>query len=183
MLFTPGVRRCAKDSWVWLARLQNRFHCAVWRQQINAAIALAFLCRHRTPWAFRRRPSVWPHLPRRRCRSSRRWRVGRGSPIGSGGLRNSSSSDQRLAASGPTTPTRATARARRNRQGAPQAGSCQTANDEGGKSGMGVPRSIETRNKTHACMAFRWNETKKNTVLRIRMGRDHGRGRCLVALA
>ena len=44
---------------------------------------------------------------------------------------------------------------------------------------MGVPRSIETRNKTHACMALRRNETKKNTVLRIRMGRDQGRGRCL----
>src|SRR5208337_4377023 len=71
----------------------------------------------------------------------------------------------------------------RNRQGASQAGSCQTANDGSDKSGMGVPRSIETRNKTHACMALRWNETKKNTVLRIRMGRDQGRGRCLVALA
>ena len=71
----------------------------------------------------------------------------------------------------------------RNRQGASQAGSCQTANDGSHKSGMGVPRSIETRNKTHACMALRWNETKKNTVLRIRMGRDQGRGRCLVALA
>ena len=84
---------------------------------------------------------------------------------------------------GPTTPTRATARAPRNRQGASQAGSCQTANDGSDKSGMGVPRSIETRNKTHACMALRRNETKKNTVLRIRMGRDQGRGRCLVALA
>ena len=71
----------------------------------------------------------------------------------------------------------------RNRQGASQAGSCQTANDGSDKSGMGVPRSIETRNKTHACMALRRNETKKNTVLRIRMGRDQGRGRCLVALA
>ena len=71
----------------------------------------------------------------------------------------------------------------RNRQGASQAGSCQTANDGSDKSGMGVPRSIETRNKTHACMALRWNETKKNTVLRIRMRRDQGRGRCLVALA
>ena len=81
------------------------------------------------------------------------------------------------------TPTRATARGARNRQGASQAGSCQTANDGSDKSGMGVPRSIETRNKTHACMALRWNETKKNTVLRIRMGRDQGRGRCLVALA
>ena len=49
----------------------------------------------------------------------------------------------------------------RNRQGASQAGSCQTANDGSDKSGMGVPRSIETRNKTHACMALRWNETKK----------------------
>src|SRR5271165_3180928 len=71
----------------------------------------------------------------------------------------------------------------RNRQGASQAGSCQTANDGSDKSGMGVPRSIETRNKTHACMALRRNETKKNTVLRIRMGRDQGRGRCLVVLA
>ena len=73
--------------------------------------------------------------------------------------------------------------AARTRQGASQAGSCQTANDGSDKSGMGVPRSIETRNKTHACMALRRNETKKNTVLRIRMGRDQGRGRCLVALA
>jgi len=48
---------------------------------------------------------------------------------------------------------------------------------------MGVPRSIETRNKIHACMALRWNETKKDTVLRIRMGSDQGRGRCVVALA
>ena len=71
----------------------------------------------------------------------------------------------------------------RNRQGTSQAGSCQTANDGSDKSGMGVPRSIETRNKTHACMALRWNETKKNTVLRIRMGSDQGRGRYLVALA
>ena len=50
----------------------------------------------------------------------------------------------------------------------PQAGSCQTAKDESHKSGMGVPRSIETRNKIHACIALRWNETKKKTVLRIR---------------
>ncbi len=71
----------------------------------------------------------------------------------------------------------------RNRQRASQAGSCQTAIDGSHKSGMGVPRSIETRNKTHACMALRWNETKKNTVLRIRMGSDQGRGRYLVALA
>src|SRR5271165_6112735 len=49
----------------------------------------------------------------------------------------------------------------RNRQGASQAGSCQTANDGSDKSGMGVPRSIETRNKTHAGMGLRWNETKK----------------------
>jgi len=71
----------------------------------------------------------------------------------------------------------------RDRQGASQAGSCQTANDGSDKSGMGVPRSIETRNKTHACMALRWNETKKNTVFRIRMARDQERSRCLVALA
>src|SRR5208337_4380223 len=64
----------------------------------------------------------------------------------------------------------------RNRQGASQAGSCQTANDGSDKSGMGGPRSIETRNKTHACMALRWNETKKNTVLRIRYGKRPRKG-------
>jgi len=48
---------------------------------------------------------------------------------------------------------------------------------------MGVPLSIETRNKIHACMARRWNETKKKTVLRISLGRDRGRSRCLVALS
>src|SRR5262249_50420169 len=31
------------------------------------------------------------------------------------------------------------------------------------------------RNKIHACMAHRWNKTKKKTVLRIRLGRDPGR--------
>ena len=69
-----------------------------------------------------------------------------------------------------------------NRQGASQAGSCQTANAGSDKSGMGVPLSIETRNKIHACMAHRWNETKKKTVLGISLGRDRGRSRCLVAL-
>ncbi len=44
-------------------------------------------------------------------------------------------------------------------------------------------RSIETRNKVHACMAHRWNKTKKKTVLRIRLGRDQRRSRCLVALS
>src|SRR5436305_353243 len=32
-------------------------------------------------------------------------------------------------------------------------------------------------------MAYRWNKTKKKTVLRIRLGRDQGRSRCLVALS
>jgi hypothetical protein len=32
-------------------------------------------------------------------------------------------------------------------------------------------------------MAHRWNKTKKKTVLRIRLGRDQGRSRCLVALS
>jgi len=36
---------------------------------------------------------------------------------------------------------------------------------------MGVPRSIETRNKIHACMALRRNETKKKTVVRISFGK------------
>ena len=49
--------------------------------------------------------------------------------------------------------------------------------------GVKVPRPIETRNKVHACMAHRWNKTKKKTVLRIRLGRDQGRSRCLVALS
>ena len=57
-----------------------------------------------------------------------------------------------------------------------QAGSCQTANDGSDKSGMGVPRSIETRNKTHACMALRWNETKKNTVLSHQDGKRPRKG-------
>ena len=48
---------------------------------------------------------------------------------------------------------------------------------------MGGTRSIETRNKVHACMAHRWNKTKKQTVLRIRLGRDQGMSRCLVALS
>jgi hypothetical protein len=47
----------------------------------------------------------------------------------------------------------------------------------------GVPRSIETRNKIHTCMGFRWNKTQKKTVLRLRMGGDQERGRCLVALS
>ena len=32
-------------------------------------------------------------------------------------------------------------------------------------------------------MAHRWNKTKKKTVLRIRLGSDQGRSRCLVALS
>ena len=62
-----------------------------------------------------------------------------------------------------------------------QAGSSQPAKDGSDTRGMGGPRSIETRNKIHACMAHRWNKTKKKTVLRIRLGRDQGRSRCLVA--
>jgi hypothetical protein len=46
-----------------------------------------------------------------------------------------------------------------------------------------IPRSIETRNKVHACMVRRWNKTKKKTVLRIRLGRDQGTRCCLVALS
>ncbi len=86
--------------------------------------------------------------------------------------------EQDLARFGPTHRSVPQPGRARNRQGAPQAGSCQTAEDGSDKSGMGVPRSIETRNKIHARMALRWNETKKNTVLRIRMGRAQGRGRC-----
>ena len=43
---------------VQAARPQNRSHWSVWRQQIRAAIARAFLCRQRAPRAFSRRPSV-----------------------------------------------------------------------------------------------------------------------------
>ena len=32
-------------------------------------------------------------------------------------------------------------------------------------------------------MAHWWNKTKKKTVLRIRLGRDQGKSRCLVALS
>jgi hypothetical protein len=32
-------------------------------------------------------------------------------------------------------------------------------------------------------MAHKWNKTKKKTVLRIRLGSDQGRSRCLVALS
>ena len=54
----------------------------------------------------------------------------------------------------------------RNRQGAPRAGSCQTAKDGSDKSGMGAPRSIETTNKIQDRGAPPSNETKKETVLR-----------------
>ena len=64
-----------------------------------------------------------------------------------------------------------------------QAGSSQPAKDGSDTPGMGGTRSIETRNKVHACMAHRWNKTKKQTVLRIRLGRDQGMSRCLVALS
>jgi hypothetical protein len=60
----------------------------------------------------------------------------------------------------PTTPKRA-----RIRHGTPQAGSCQTAKDGSDQSGRGVPRSSETRNRTHACMALRWDETRKKPRL------------------
>jgi hypothetical protein len=43
----------------------------------------------------------------------------------------------------------------------PEAGSCQTAKDDGGKPGVRFPRSIETRGKVHACMAHRWKQDKK----------------------
>ena len=50
-----------------------------------------------------------------------------------------------------------------------QAGSSQLAKDDGGKLGIGVPRSIETRNRLHACIALRWNETKiEDGLARIR---------------
>ena len=44
---------------VHAARFQNRSHWSVWRQQISAAIARAFLCRQRAPRAFSRSPSVF----------------------------------------------------------------------------------------------------------------------------
>jgi hypothetical protein len=62
-------------------------------------------------------------------------------------------------------------------------GSSQLAKDGSETPGMGGPRSIETRNKIDAGMAHRWNKTKKKTVLRIRLGRDQRRIRCLVALS
>ncbi len=46
-----------------------------------------------------------------------------------------------------------------------------------------LARSIESRTKVHACMAYWWNKTKKETVLRIRLGSDQARSRCLVALS
>ena len=50
-----------------------------------------------------------------------------------------------------------------------QAGSSQLAKDDGGKLGIGVPRSIETRNRLHACIALRWNKTKiEDGLARIR---------------
>jgi hypothetical protein len=64
-----------------------------------------------------------------------------------------------------------------------QAGSSQPAKDGSDPPGMGAPRSIGTRNKNHACMAQKWNKTKKKTVLCIRLGSHQGRSRCLVALS
>jgi hypothetical protein len=64
-----------------------------------------------------------------------------------------------------------------------QAGSSQPVKDGSDKPGMGQPRSIATRNKIHACTAHKRNKTKKKTVSRIRLGRDQGRSRCLVALS
>jgi hypothetical protein len=50
-----------------------------------------------------------------------------------------------------------------------QAGSSQLAKDDGGKLGIGVPRSIEMRDRLHACIALRWNETKiEDGLARIR---------------
>jgi hypothetical protein len=42
---------------------------------------------------------------------------------------------------------------------------------------------METRNQVHNGVTFQGNEIKKKTVLRIRMGRDEGKSRWLVALA
>jgi hypothetical protein len=53
----------------------------------------------------------------------------------------------------------------------------QPGND-GSKPGMRVPRSIETRNKIHACIALGWNETKKKTVLRLRLEETRQRRHC-----
>jgi hypothetical protein len=55
----------------------------------------------------------------------------------------------------------------------PQTSSCQPAKDRGDKSGMGTPRSTETRNEIHACMALQWNKTKDETVLDMRFRRRH----------
>ena len=70
-----------------------------------------------------------------------------------------------------------------NQQGAPPSWLVSDSQGRRWSTRREVPRSIETRNKDHACMAHRWNKTKKKTVLRIRLGRDQGRSRCLVALS
>jgi hypothetical protein len=80
-------------------------------------------------------------------------------------------------------PDRRTIRGRAKRTHTVASGSCQPAKDGSDPPVMGAPRSIETRNKIRACMAHRWNDTKKETVLRIRLGGDQGRIRCLVALS
>ncbi len=67
----------------------------------------------------------------------------------------------------------------RNRQGTPQAGSCPKAEDGSGNSGMRFLDRNEDR--IYARLALQWNGTKEK-VLRIGMGREHGRDRCLVTL-
>ena len=69
-----------------------------------------------------------------------------------------------------------------NQQGAPPSWLVSDRQGRRWSTRREVPRSIETRNQVHACMAHRWNKTKKKTLLRIRLGRDQGRSRCLVAL-
>ena len=57
-----------------------------------------------------------------------------------------------------------------------QAGSSQLAKDDGGKLGIGVPRSIEPRNRLHACIALRWNETKiEDGLTRIKLEKTRER--------
>jgi hypothetical protein len=65
----------------------------------------------------------------------------------------------------------------------PQVGSSQPAKGDGRKLSIGAPRLIETRNRLHACIALRWNETRKKTVLRTSGGKRQGKEKLRVALA
>jgi hypothetical protein len=94
----------------------------------------------------------------------------------------------RLARVGPTTPTGATGRRARNRQGSTQAGSCQTAKDDSGKPGVRFlarskrrknsrPRrsSVERDKDREGFVHLQWEETKEgDTVHGARMTIETG---------